>query len=592
MNTPNINYLWTSLIIEELIRNGVDYFCISPGSRSTPLTYAVADNKKSKSHIHFDERGSAFRALGYSAATCKPSVIITTSGSAVANLFPAVVEASKKKTPLIILTADRPPELRQTGANQTIDQNKIFSDYVRYYVDLPCPTVEIDPAFILTTIDSAVFQSQGLPPGPVHINCMFREQLAPKKQNYNLAHLTKYLAQWKNSNHPYTTHRYGEKVVQSSVINELAEKIKKIKSGIIVVGKLKADKQRKAVLRLAEKLGWPVFPDSTSGLRTKSNHPQVIEHFDQILLDKDFSKKFACDCVFHLGGRITSKRWYEYIEKVNPYYIMIINHPLRNDPLHKVNFRIESHISQPCEALIRKVPQRKILSSTRKLKKISDQVQNYLKSYASKNNEIDEVSLTTLISLHIPTSHHLFVGNSLPIREIDMYAVSSSEPEKTCSLYNMGSNRGASGIDGTVASAVGFSNGLKKPVTALLGDLTFLYDLNSLAMLDSCAQPIIFIVINNNGGGIFSFLPIAQNNKYFERFFATPHDLYFNCAAEMFNLNYSSPDTNEDFIKSYKSATKSRRSTIIEVNTDRQKNVKLQNKLRKSILKILRSYHG
>ncbi|MCA9407814.1 MAG: 2-succinyl-5-enolpyruvyl-6-hydroxy-3-cyclohexene-1-carboxylate synthase, partial [Candidatus Omnitrophica bacterium] len=156
LNQPNLNLLWATLIVEELIRNGVDYFCISPGSRSAPLTIAIAQNKKTVSLIHCDERGSAFHALGYSAATGKPCAVVTTSGSALGNLFPAVIEASKKKVPLILLTADRPPELRFTGANQTIDQVKFFGEYVRWSFDLPTPTKDIPPQFLLTTCDQLV----------------------------------------------------------------------------------------------------------------------------------------------------------------------------------------------------------------------------------------------------------------------------------------------------------------------------------------------------------------------------------------------------------------------------------------------------
>jgi 2-succinyl-5-enolpyruvyl-6-hydroxy-3-cyclohexene-1-carboxylate synthase len=174
---PNANHLWSSLIIEELIRNGVDYFCLAPGSRSSPLAVAVATNPRAKSFVHFDERALAFHALGYASAPRKACAVITTSGTAAANLFPAVIEASKKKLPLVILTADRPPELRYTGANQTIDQVKMFGDYVRWQFDMPCPTADIPANFVLTTIDQAVFRANGEVKGPVHINCMYREPL-------------------------------------------------------------------------------------------------------------------------------------------------------------------------------------------------------------------------------------------------------------------------------------------------------------------------------------------------------------------------------------------------------------------------------
>src|SRR3989338_1703632 len=177
--SPNLNQLWADLLVEELVRNGVEYFCLAPGSRSSPLVAAVAAQKKAKSFIHFDERGVPFHALGYVAATRKPCALICTSGTAVANFFPAIIEATKKKLPLIVLTADRPPEFMKSGADQTIDQSAIFGNYCKWQFDFPCPTEEINPEFVLTTIDQAVFQAKSMIPGPVHINCMFREPLAP-----------------------------------------------------------------------------------------------------------------------------------------------------------------------------------------------------------------------------------------------------------------------------------------------------------------------------------------------------------------------------------------------------------------------------
>ena len=173
--TPRANRLWAYLIVEELVRCGVDFFCVAPGSRSTPLVAALAASERARSLIHFDERGTAFAALGHARATGRPAAWITTSGTAVANGLPAVVEASTDGVPMILLTADRPPELRQTGANQTIDQPDIFGDYVRWRFDLPAPDPAIDPAMVLTTVDQAAYRAARTPQGPVHLNLMFRE---------------------------------------------------------------------------------------------------------------------------------------------------------------------------------------------------------------------------------------------------------------------------------------------------------------------------------------------------------------------------------------------------------------------------------
>ena len=327
MKNLNLNQFWSSLIVEELIRNGVDYFCVAPGSRSSPLAVAVAANPRAKSFVHFDERALAFHALGYASATRKACAVITTSGTAAANLFPAIIEASKKKLPLVILTADRPPEFRATGANQTIDQIKIFGEYVRWFFDLPCPTTDIPPGFVLTTIDQAVFRANGELKGPVHLNCMYREPLFENGRDSSRA-VPADLKYWQDSRTPYTSYFCSGDTYQKEryVSPEIEEKIRGIKRGVIVVGKLASMAEQKNVLALAEKLNWPVFADVTSGLRLGCPHKNVIHYFDQILLGRDRSRPVPTG-VLHLGGRITSKRWYDYVQKINPAeYIMVLNH--------------------------------------------------------------------------------------------------------------------------------------------------------------------------------------------------------------------------------------------------------------------------
>ncbi|HLP60036.1 MAG TPA: 2-succinyl-5-enolpyruvyl-6-hydroxy-3-cyclohexene-1-carboxylic-acid synthase, partial [Candidatus Deferrimicrobium sp.] len=206
---PNLNYIWSELIIEELIRNGVNLFCIAPGSRSAPLTVAAARHPKARTVIHYDERGLAFYALGYASVTRRPVALICTSGTAAANFFPAIIETSKKKLPLILLTADRPPELRETGALQTIDQIKMYGNYVRWFVDLPVPDPQIKPETLLTTIDQAVFRSQDPLPGPVHLNCMFREPLAPNATGFDARIYLESIDHWLKGNHIYTAYTKG-----------------------------------------------------------------------------------------------------------------------------------------------------------------------------------------------------------------------------------------------------------------------------------------------------------------------------------------------------------------------------------------------
>lgn len=354
--------------------------------------------------------------------------------------------------------------------------------------------------------------------------------------------------------------------------------LKKIKTGIIIVGKLANSKDRASVLKLAQKLNWPVFPDISSGLRLGHSHKNIIHHYHHILSTEKILKKYKIECIIHIGGRITSKKWYEYIDTVRPqHYIMILNHPLRNDPLHNVTARIQSPAATFCLALQNKVSQKKSNQLLLSLQKANKKIDLVLKSICQGSKNLNESMTARLLTQLIPFKSGLFIANSMPIREIDMFGAMDGQEVK------LGSNRGASGIDGTIASAAGFARGLDKILTLFIGDLAFLHDLNSLAMLKQLHHPMIIIVLNNNGGGIFSFLPIAKVKKGFEKYLATPHDLTFNAAADLFDLNYIHPTSKEEFIKSYKIALKSRCSTIIEITTNRDNNVKIHQQYQKRI---------
>lgn len=303
INCSNINHLWSSLLIEELVRSGVEYFCIAPGSRSAPLTVAAARHPKARTFIHYDERGLAFHALGYASAHKKPVALICTSGTAGANFYPAIIEASKKKVPLIVLTADRPPELRFTGAVQTIDQAGLFGKYVKFFFDLPCPDVKIKPEFVLTTVDQAVYQAVRNPSGVVHLNCMFRDPLAPIKTGENFKKYLQGINAWIKRSEPYTRYSQVRPSIPEAEAVNIAERIAKIKNGLIVVGKIGGNAEQDAVVSMAKRLGWPVFADASSGLRLGRTDEGIIHYFDGILSSSKFAGRLKFDGVLHLGGR-------------------------------------------------------------------------------------------------------------------------------------------------------------------------------------------------------------------------------------------------------------------------------------------------
>ncbi|MCX6580862.1 MAG: 2-succinyl-5-enolpyruvyl-6-hydroxy-3-cyclohexene-1-carboxylic-acid synthase [Candidatus Aminicenantes bacterium] len=603
IEAPNLNYAWAELIVEELTRNGVDLFCIAPGSRSAPLVAAAARHPKARTVIHYDERGLAFYALGHVSVTRRPAALICTSGTAAANFFPAIIETSKKKLPLILLTADRPPELRETGAHQTIDQVKLYGNYVRWFVDLPAPDLQISPGMLLTTIDQAVFRAKDPmsgPPGPVHLNCMFREPLAPDKMDFNAPAYLESIDRWLKGDHVYTTYTTGNPRADFSQDQRLLSILNNAARGVIAVGKLGSPEEQQAVLKLSEKLDWPIFPDIVSGLRTLS-HPNIIHYYDQVLLSDAFLKKFPVDTVLHLGGRITSKRWYGYIEKLRPVnYISVLSHSLRNDPLHIVSLRVKSRVLDFIETLLPQLtkvfgptffqkggpPEAKVIDGEylHWLRRASEAAGRVIEEVAAKREFIDEIGAARAISKLMPPEHGLFLSNSMAVREMDMYAVPGGANPI------IGGNRGASGIDGVIASACGFARALGASATLLIGDLAFLHDLNSLALLKTLEKPLIITAINNDGGGIFSFLPIAASPAaadIFDRCFGTPHGFEFSHAAQMFGLDYFSPKTMAQFNDAYQQAMKAEKSVIIEIRTDREQNYKLhrdlQNKIKSQI---------
>jgi 2-succinyl-5-enolpyruvyl-6-hydroxy-3-cyclohexene-1-carboxylate synthase len=601
-DAPNLNYAWSMLMVEELVRCGVDLFCIAPGSRSSPLTVAAANHPKAKTIVHYDERGLAFFGLGHTSIKKQPAVLICSSGTATANFFPAIIETSKKKLPLIVLTADRPPELQYTGALQTIDQSKIYGNYVRWHTTLPTPDHHIPPEVLLTTVDQAVFMSQNPMGGPVHINCMFREPLAPDKTDFNTGAYLKSVEHWLKNEEVFTRYTTGKMLSDISGDRRVVSILDNAQRGVIVVGKLRSEEEEKAVIRLAEKLNWPIFPDIASGLRTYL-HPNIINYYDQILLSNKLVENYPVNTVLHLGGRITSKRWYQLVEKHQPqHYITVLGHSLRNDPLHCVTLRIKSTVRDFANSIYKFLEPNQHKETLdflnflqRATKEVHDQLDHFIRDIRRKPegiNEqgvINEIAVARIVSYQMPHDQGIFMSNSMPIRLMDMFSAPMGRQAA------IGSNRGASGIDGIIATACGFAHAFKEKTTLLIGDLAFLHDLNSLTLVKYLEKPIIIVVINNDGGGIFSFLPIAQSpaaEPVFEPFFGTPHGLKFADAAKMFGLDYAAPGSVTDFAGVYHNALNAEKSIIIEANTERHENHKthllLQEKIRSAINNMIK----
>lgn len=580
-DAPNLNAFWCSLLIEELARQHVTYIGIAPGSRSTPLALAVAANSSVKTVVHLDERALAYHLLGWARATGIPAAIITTSGTAAANLLPAVAEASMSHAPLILLTADRPPELRDTSANQTMDQVKLFGGYVRWQVDLPCPSPDMPLQAMLGAVDQAVARARWGSPGPVHVNCMFREPLAPLVAAYPKDRLLAPLRRWVKNGKPFTNYMPSVEVAPDDPV-VIPDCLRAARRGVIVAGALKPDEAAAAV-KLAAHLRWPVLPDIQSGLRLGKQPGEVVAHADLVMGNAAWLKRHQPDAVVRVGGRLVSKRLAALgQDDENVPVILLSNRQERQDAGQRLDVHWFGVVANMLESLKKALPGGETSGAWLVgWQQAEKRVEKELLRKMSGGSKLTEPRLAWELTKRISHNHALFAGNSLPIRLLDTFAVAGAD------WAPVGTNRGVSGIDGLLATATGFAAGRAKPVTLLIGDLSLMHDLNSLALLRTSSVPVVAVVINNDGGGIFSFLPVAGTSPHVEKFFGLPHGRTFEGAATMFDLPYRRVESVALFVRAYREACASQRSALIEVVADRRTTVSSWRAIQKAVASCL-----
>jgi 2-succinyl-5-enolpyruvyl-6-hydroxy-3-cyclohexene-1-carboxylate synthase len=588
LTAPNVNHLWAQLLIEECVRQGVTRFFLAPGSRSTPLTTAVARHPQARATMHFDERGGAFAALGYGRATGTPAGWVTTSGTAVANGFPAVVEAATDGVPMLLLTGDRPPELRDTGANQTVDQVKIFGDYVCWETDLPAPSRATEPMLVLTAVAQGVHRARRPPAGPVHLNCMYRKPLAPTSNPDRGPHGTPVdatdqpaLADWAAHDAPYTTYPTTASHSDGTDADALIARLRAVDRGLVIAGRLADPGPARAAARA---LGWPLVPDVTSRLRfgvgDAAAGDVAVPYVDALLQSERFRAAAAPDAVLHLGGRYVSKRLRQFCAAARPdVWAVVRPDPRRLDPDHRATHHVESSVAAFTQALTAgggggSEGARDGASPrsqwTERWAAANAAAGTALDTFVEESEALSEPLVARLVTRHRPAEHALVLASSMPVRDAMRYG------DVTGAGGPVFANRGASGIDGTLATAAGVAAS-GTPVTAVVGDLALLHDLNSLALLQG--RPVVLVLLNNDGGGIFHFLPIAEAEDVFEPYFATPHGRSFAQAAAAFDLDYHQPDTKDAFVEAYRAACGADGPALIEVTTDRNENRALHDRL-------------
>ncbi|EKB24612.1 2-succinyl-5-enolpyruvyl-6-hydroxy-3-cyclohexene-1-carboxylic-acid synthase [Aeromonas veronii] len=540
------NHVWSSLLLEELFRLGVRDIALAPGSRSAPLTMAAAAHQGFRRHLHFDERGLGFMALGLAKGSNRPVAVIMTSGTAVANLWPAVAEAQLTGVPLIILSADRPHELIDNGANQAIDQQGIFGRYPVYQQNLPSPTPTIPAAFVLSSVDQALAK-QALTPGVVHFNCMYPEPLYPGEHYQDFSDYLAPLGDWLSSRKPWSPWQQSEPTCLPQAEWETFRQ----QRGIVVAGRITDPKQAQAAAALAEQLGWPLLADLQSQIRFDCRN---LIHMDLALNAPEFVAELGrAEVLLQFGARLVSKRLGQFIKQHSwQDYWLVDPQPARLDP----DYRLRNRLLCSASAFAAAHP----VTTQAPWHTLAERQHNASQQIAAACEHFSELGVCHRLNSLI--EGQLFVGNSMPARLMDMLGETGKGPSRVMT------NRGASGIDGLIATAYGFAQSIEQdsdePTTLLLGDLSALHDLNSLALLSKASRPLVVILLNNDGGSIFRMLPVPTEGELLESYYRLPHGLSFEHAAAMFGLAYRAPTTLPEFERDYRAALQ-HGVTLIEI---------------------------
>lgn len=535
MSVSSFNRRWATVILEALTRHGVRHICIAPGSRSTPLTLAAADNPAFIHHTHFDERGLGHLALGLAKASREPVAVIVTSGTAVANLYPALIEAGLTGEKLILLTADRPPELIDCGANQAIRQQAMFATHPTQTLSLPRPTRDIPARWLVSTVDNAV---GSLRQGALHINCPFAEPLYGEMDNADLD-WQQALGDWWQSDKPWL----------SAPAELVSPKQRdwffwRQKRGVIVAGRMSAA-EGKRVAEWAQTLGWPLIGD------VLSQTGQPLPCADLWLGNaRAVTELQQAQIVVQLGSSLTGKRLLQWQATCEPEeYWLVENREGRLDPAHHRGRRLVSGVAEWLD--LHPAEKRKPWATA--IPELSRQAWALVEQHSE---QFGEAQLAHRIRHCLPEQGQLFVGNSLVVRLIDAFS-------RLPAGYPVYSNRGASGIDGLISTAAGVQRATAKATLAIVGDLSALYDLNALALLRQASAPFVLLVVNNNGGQIFSLLPTPPRER--EQFYLMPQNINFEHAAAMFSLNYQRPQSWAELDMALNSAWSKPGATLIEV---------------------------
>ncbi len=563
---------YIAAFVSELVHIGVEDIVISPGSRSTPMALVMVEHPDLRVHIHVDERSAAFFALGIAKATNRPTALLCTSGTAAANYYPAVVEANISRVPLIVLTADRPHELRDVGAPQAIDQVHLYGQHVKWFVEMAPPENTLEMIrYVRSVCSRAAATALSSPAGPVHLNFPFREPLIPQLDR-------KDLFESNERSDGYVKIHLGHLTLSKSEYEEIASSIHSYERGIIVCGPMDMDGFSEAIVELAEKLQFPILADSLSQLRSGSHANQlIIDTYDTFLKNPEAKKWLKPDAIIRFGAMPVSKPLSIFLkENADVCQFVIDGGRGWRDPGHVSSEMIYCHETEFCTAILPFISEKNANRFfMKKWLEINLITRKHL-GEISKVNELSEGKLFYQLAEILPEGATLFVGNSMPIRDLDTFFHANKKSIRIMA------NRGANGIDGTTSTALG-AGLTSQPLFLVVGDLTFFHDLNGLIAAKKEGININIILINNNGGGIFSFLPQANHPKNFERLFGTPLDLQFEHAVKLYGGHY---ELISDWAQLQSAISRSSINpglNVMEITTNREENIREHRELWDSV---------
>lgn len=571
----NVVHLYAGAFVDELARAGIRDACVCPGSRSTPLAMRLADQPAIKLWMHLDERSAGFFALGLAKAQHQPVILLCTSGTAAANLMPSIVEAHYAHVPLVVLTADRPPELRDTGAAQTIDQLKLYGPYAKWFSEMALPEATADMLrYVRTVACRAVAQALEDPAGVVHLNFPFREPLVPLPAD-GPDHVDDVATVGRPDGQPFVRVTAGPRQAGSEMLAQLAAELCPIQRGLIVAGPQTDRSFPAAVTRLSAELGYPLLADPLSQVRCGPHDRQaVVDAYDAFLRGTNVVERLAPQVILRFGMMPTSKPALLYLQRyADVRQILVDGGGGWNDAARLASDVVHADAALFCAALADALQARDCSRATtpwldlwlelnrRSRQAVTAQVESF--------DEPFEGRVFTELAECLPEGATCYVSNSMPVRDLDTFWPGHSRSIRFLA------NRGANGIDGIVSSALGASAAGEGPLILVIGDLALFHDLNGLLAAKRYHLRATIILTNNDGGGIFSFLPQAAYPPHFEQLFGTPHGLDFRPAVEMYGATFIRMTDWRSFRAAVNTGLEAAGVTIIEVPTHRERNVSM-----------------